>query len=43
VHAGAGGVGMAAIQIAHYLEAKVIATAGSPANVRCSRPSESNM
>ncbi|MFZ0505250.1 MAG: type I polyketide synthase, partial [Chthoniobacterales bacterium] len=29
VHAGAGGVGMAAIQIAHYLGAKVIATAGS--------------
>jgi NADPH:quinone reductase-like Zn-dependent oxidoreductase/acyl carrier protein len=31
VHAGAGGVGMAAIQIAHYLGADVIATAGSPA------------
>jgi acyl transferase domain-containing protein/NADPH:quinone reductase-like Zn-dependent oxidoreductase/SAM-dependent methyltransferase/acyl carrier protein len=31
VHAGAGGVGMAAIQIAHYLGAQVIATAGSPA------------
>jgi NADPH:quinone reductase-like Zn-dependent oxidoreductase/acyl carrier protein len=31
VHAGAGGVGMAAIQIAHYLGAEVIATAGSPA------------
>ncbi len=30
VHAGAGGVGMAAIQIAHYLGAKVIASAGSP-------------
>jgi acyl transferase domain-containing protein/NADPH:quinone reductase-like Zn-dependent oxidoreductase/SAM-dependent methyltransferase/acyl carrier protein/short-subunit dehydrogenase len=30
VHAGAGGVGMAAIQIAHHLGAKVIATAGSP-------------
>jgi acyl transferase domain-containing protein/acyl carrier protein/phospholipid N-methyltransferase len=30
VHAGAGGVGMAAIQIAHYLGAEVIATAGSP-------------
>jgi acyl transferase domain-containing protein/NADPH:quinone reductase-like Zn-dependent oxidoreductase/NAD(P)-dependent dehydrogenase (short-subunit alcohol dehydrogenase family)/SAM-dependent methyltransferase/acyl carrier protein len=29
VHAGAGGVGMAAIQIAHYLGAEVIATAGS--------------
>jgi acyl transferase domain-containing protein/acyl carrier protein/2-polyprenyl-3-methyl-5-hydroxy-6-metoxy-1,4-benzoquinol methylase len=31
VHAGAGGVGMAAIQIAHHLGAQVIATAGSPA------------
>lgn len=31
IHAGAGGVGMAAIQIAHYLGAEVIATAGSPA------------
>src|ERR1700758_134493 len=30
VHAGAGGVGMAAIQIAHYLGAEVIATAGNP-------------
>ncbi len=30
IHAGAGGVGMAAIQIAHYLGAKVIASAGSP-------------
>ncbi len=30
VHAGAGGVGMAAIQIARHLGAKVIATAGSP-------------
>jgi acyl transferase domain-containing protein/NADPH:quinone reductase-like Zn-dependent oxidoreductase/SAM-dependent methyltransferase/acyl carrier protein len=30
VHAGAGGVGMAAIQIAHHLGAEVIATAGSP-------------
>jgi acyl transferase domain-containing protein/NADPH:quinone reductase-like Zn-dependent oxidoreductase/SAM-dependent methyltransferase/acyl carrier protein len=30
VHAGAGGVGMAAVQIAHHLGAKVIATAGSP-------------
>jgi acyl transferase domain-containing protein/acyl carrier protein len=30
VHAGAGGVGMAAIQIAHHLGADVIATAGSP-------------
>ncbi len=29
VHAGAGGVGMAAIQIAHYLGAEVIATAGN--------------
>ena len=29
VHAGAGGVGMAAIQIAHYLGAEVIASAGS--------------
>ena len=31
VHAGAGGVGMAAIQIAHHLGAEVIATAGNPA------------
>ena len=31
VHAGAGGVGMAAIQIAHYLGVDVIASAGSPA------------
>jgi len=31
VHAGAGGVGMAAIQIAHYFGAEVIATAGSTA------------
>lgn len=31
VHAGAGGVGMAAIQIAHHLGANVIASAGSPA------------
>lgn len=31
VHAGAGGVGMAAIQIAHHFGAKVIASAGSPA------------
>ncbi len=31
IHAGAGGVGMAAIQIAQYLEAEIIATAGSPA------------
>jgi NADPH:quinone reductase-like Zn-dependent oxidoreductase/acyl carrier protein len=30
IHAGAGGVGMAAIQIAHYLGAEVIASAGSP-------------
>src|SRR5215210_2132443 len=30
IHAGAGGVGMAAVQIAHHLGAKVIATAGSP-------------
>jgi NADPH:quinone reductase-like Zn-dependent oxidoreductase/acyl carrier protein/SAM-dependent methyltransferase len=30
VHAGAGGVGMAAVQIAQHLGAKVIATAGSP-------------
>src|SRR4029450_9716724 len=29
IHAGAGGVGMAAIQIAHHLKAEVIATAGS--------------
>jgi acyl transferase domain-containing protein/acyl carrier protein len=31
IHAGAGGVGMAAIQIAHHLGAEVIATAGSTA------------
>ncbi len=31
VHSGAGGVGMAAIQIARHLGAKVIASAGSPA------------
>jgi NADPH:quinone reductase-like Zn-dependent oxidoreductase/NAD(P)-dependent dehydrogenase (short-subunit alcohol dehydrogenase family)/SAM-dependent methyltransferase/acyl carrier protein len=31
IHAGAGGVGMAAIQIAHHLGAEIIATAGSPA------------
>ena len=31
VHAGAGGVGMAAIQIAQYFGAEVIASAGSPA------------
>ncbi len=31
VHAGAGGVGMAAVQIAHFLGASVIASAGSPA------------
>jgi len=31
VHAGAGGVGMAAIQIAHHLGAEVIASAGSSA------------
>ncbi|HEY5743578.1 MAG TPA: SDR family NAD(P)-dependent oxidoreductase, partial [Terrimicrobiaceae bacterium] len=31
IHSGAGGVGMAAIQLAHHLGAKVIATAGSPA------------
>jgi acyl transferase domain-containing protein/NADPH:quinone reductase-like Zn-dependent oxidoreductase/NAD(P)-dependent dehydrogenase (short-subunit alcohol dehydrogenase family)/SAM-dependent methyltransferase/acyl carrier protein len=30
VHAGAGGVGMAAIQIAHFLGVEVLATAGSP-------------
>src|SRR6202048_2834053 len=30
IHAGPGGVGMAAIQIAHHLGAEVIATAGSP-------------
>ncbi|MEQ1860228.1 MAG: SDR family NAD(P)-dependent oxidoreductase [Chthoniobacteraceae bacterium] len=34
VHAGAGGVGMAAIQIAHHLGATVIASAGSPAKRR---------
>ena len=31
IHAGAGGVGMAGIQIAHHLGAEVIASAGSPA------------
>jgi len=31
IHAGAGGVGMAAVQIAHHLGAEVIASAGSPA------------
>lgn len=31
IHGGAGGVGMAAVQIAHARGAKVIATAGSPA------------
>jgi acyl transferase domain-containing protein/NADPH:quinone reductase-like Zn-dependent oxidoreductase/SAM-dependent methyltransferase/acyl carrier protein len=31
IHAGAGGVGMAAIQIAHHLGAEVIASAGNPA------------
>jgi acyl transferase domain-containing protein/acyl carrier protein len=31
IHAGAGGVGMAAIQIAHHLGAEIIASAGSPA------------
>jgi acyl transferase domain-containing protein/NADPH:quinone reductase-like Zn-dependent oxidoreductase/NAD(P)-dependent dehydrogenase (short-subunit alcohol dehydrogenase family) len=31
IHSGAGGVGMAAIQIAHHLGAEVIASAGSPA------------
>lgn len=30
IHGGAGGVGMAAIQIAHYLGAEVMATAGTP-------------
>src|SRR6185369_9929819 len=30
IHTGAGGVGMAAIQIAHHLGAEVIASAGSP-------------
>ena len=30
IHAGAGGVGMAAIQIAHHLGAEVIASAGTP-------------
>jgi acyl transferase domain-containing protein/NADPH:quinone reductase-like Zn-dependent oxidoreductase/SAM-dependent methyltransferase/acyl carrier protein len=30
IHAGAGGVGMAAVQIARYLGAEVIASAGSP-------------
>ena len=30
IHAGAGGVGMAAIQIAHHFGAEVIASAGSP-------------
>src|SRR4029077_18431784 len=32
IHAGAGGVGMAAIQIAHHRAAEVITSAGSPAN-----------
>src|SRR5258708_23207900 len=31
IHAGAGGVGMAAVQIAHHLGAEVIASAGSAA------------
>ncbi|MFV1993802.1 MAG: SDR family NAD(P)-dependent oxidoreductase [Verrucomicrobiales bacterium] len=31
IHAGAGGVGMAAVQIAHHLGAEVIASAGNPA------------
>jgi acyl transferase domain-containing protein/NADPH:quinone reductase-like Zn-dependent oxidoreductase/acyl carrier protein/ubiquinone/menaquinone biosynthesis C-methylase UbiE len=31
IHAGAGGIGMAAIQLAHHLGAEVIASAGSPA------------
>jgi len=31
IHAGAGGVGMSAVQIAHHLGAEVIASAGSPA------------
>ncbi len=31
IHAGAGGVGMAAVQIAHHLGLEVIASAGSPA------------
>ena len=40
VHAGAGGVGMAAIQIAHHLGAEVIASAGQPEQARaCSRRS----
>ena len=30
VHSGAGGIGMAAIQIAHHLGAEIIATAGNP-------------
>lgn len=30
IHGGAGGVGLAAVQIAHWLGARVIATAGSP-------------
>jgi acyl transferase domain-containing protein/SAM-dependent methyltransferase/acyl carrier protein len=34
IHAGAGGVGMAAIQIAHHFGAEVIASAGSPAKRR---------
>jgi NADPH:quinone reductase-like Zn-dependent oxidoreductase/acyl carrier protein len=34
VHAGAGGVGMAAVQIAQHLGAEVIATAGSPTKRR---------
>lgn len=33
IHAGAGGVGLAAIQLAHHLGAKVITTVGSPRKV----------
>ena len=38
IHAGAGGVGMAAIQIAHHLGAEVIASAGSPAKRAVGHP-----
>jgi acyl transferase domain-containing protein/NADPH:quinone reductase-like Zn-dependent oxidoreductase/SAM-dependent methyltransferase/acyl carrier protein len=37
IHAGAGGVGMAAIQIAQHVGARVIASAGSPAKRRLLR------
>jgi acyl transferase domain-containing protein len=43
VHAGAGGVGMAAIQIAHHLGAEVIASAGSATKRPCCKRSGSGM